>query len=124
MRSWIRALGLSALLAGLTLANEAELVRQLDPYLCARRSVLTCRSQTQDASKRLQCSGMYSRKAWGGNTDPFILTKFAKLPTDGDFDPIVSLLIFEWSDEPLIGRRISDDPEVCDTFSQLLRKAI
>lgn len=101
MRSWIRALGLSALLAGLTFANEAEL--------------------TQDASKRLQCSGMYSRKAWGGNTDPFILTKFAKLPTDGDFDPIVSLLIFEWNDEPLIGRRISDDPEdyksICDQGS-------
>ncbi|KAL5343071.1 lung seven transmembrane receptor-domain-containing protein [Aspergillus crustosus] len=98
MKSWVWTLGLSALLAGRTFANEAEL--------------------TQDVSKRLQCSGMYSRKAWGGNTDPFILTKFAKSTTTEDSDPLVSLVIFEWTDEPLIGRRVSDDPEeyqsICD----------
>lgn len=60
---------------------------------------------------------MYSRSAWGGNTDPFILTKFAKSSVaDENSDPRVSLVIFEWSDEPLIGRRISDDPEVCDSL--------
>ncbi|KAH9828923.1 Membrane protein PTM1 [Teratosphaeria destructans] len=44
-----------------------------------------------------KCSGMYSRKAWGGNVDPFILTKFRqpspppplRTPADGD-DPVVS----------------------------------
>ncbi|KAL4948610.1 lung seven transmembrane receptor-domain-containing protein [Aspergillus filifer] len=101
MRSWITALGLSVLLAGRALANEAEL--------------------TQDPAHRLQCSGMYSRKAWGGNTDPFILTKFAKSTVTDDSDPLVSLVIFEWSDEPLIGRRISEDPEeyvsICDQES-------
>ncbi|KAL2830002.1 lung seven transmembrane receptor-domain-containing protein [Aspergillus cavernicola] len=101
MRSWLRALGLSALLAGQTLANEMEL--------------------TQDVSHRLQCSGMYSRKAWGGNTDPFILTKFAQPSTPDNDDPLVSLVVFEWSDEPLIGRRVSDDPEeyqsICDQAS-------
>ncbi|KAL4930822.1 putative integral membrane protein (Ptm1) [Aspergillus undulatus] len=101
MRSWIRALGLSVLLAGRTFANEAEI--------------------TQDPSHRLQCSGMYSRKAWGGNTDPLILTKFAKSTPADDSDPLVSLVIFEWSDEPLIGRRVSEDPEeyrsICDQAS-------
>lgn len=49
---------------------------------------------------------MYSRKSWGGPVDPFILTKFVKNTNtaDGDSDPIVSLIIFEWNDEELIGR--------------------
>ncbi|KAL2800444.1 lung seven transmembrane receptor-domain-containing protein [Aspergillus keveii] len=101
MRSWLPALGLSALLAGQALANEAEL--------------------TQDISHRLQCSGMYSRKAWGGNVDPFILTKFAKVTPPDDANPLVSLVIFEWTDENLIGRQVSDDPEkyqsICDQAS-------
>lgn len=56
---------------------------------------------------------MYSRKAWGGNVDPFILTKFSQDSEVGDSDPLVSLVIFEWTDEPLIGRLVSDDAEVC-----------
>lgn len=55
---------------------------------------------------------MYSRKSWGGNTDPFILTRFTQDPEAAESDPLVSLVIFEWSDEELIGRSISDDPEV------------
>ncbi|CBF90273.1 hypothetical protein AN0063.2 [Aspergillus nidulans FGSC A4] len=102
MRSWIRTLGLSALLAGTAVANEAEL--------------------GPDLSHRLQCSGMYSRKAWGGSVDPFILTKFAKSSPSDDRDPLVSLAIFEWADGHLIGRRASDDPEeppslICDEAS-------
>jgi hypothetical protein len=53
---------------------------------------------------------MYSRKSWGGNVDPFILVKFVK-PDDlaeAD-DPIVSLVIFEWSDRPLIGARVEEE---------------
>jgi hypothetical protein len=46
---------------------------------------------------------MYSRKAWGGAVEPFILTKFIKVPDEIPGDPIVSLIIFEWKDEPLIG---------------------
>jgi hypothetical protein len=46
---------------------------------------------------------MYSRTAWGGPVDPFILIKFTDAgSTDGD-DPIVSLVIFEWKDEDFIG---------------------
>jgi len=53
---------------------------------------------------------MYSRKAWGGSVDPFILLKFEKSKTipDGE-DPIVSLVIFEWQDHNLIGMPIGED---------------
>lgn len=44
---------------------------------------------------------MYSKSAWGGPVDPFILLNF--MPYEGDEDPIVSLVIFEWKDEDLIG---------------------
>jgi len=55
---------------------------------------------------------MYSRKAWGGNIEPFILTKFVKETPPDNSDPLVSLVIFEWNDEPLIGRLPSKDAEV------------
>lgn len=48
---------------------------------------------------------MYSKKAWGGSVDPFILVKFLPDHTEGDSDPIASVIIFEWQDEGLIGRR-------------------
>lgn len=60
---------------------------------------------------------MYSRKAWGGNVDPFILTKFMKpedIP-DGE-DPIVSLVVFEWQDKHLIGKPV-DPPDDVSTSS-------
>lgn len=44
--------------------------------------------------------------------DPFILTRFSQDPEAGDSDPLVSLVIFEWNDEDLIGKSISGDPEV------------
>lgn len=57
----------------------------------------------QKDSNRQQCSGMYSRKAWGGDTDPFVLTKFIKATPPGDEDPLVSLVVFEWRDEDYVG---------------------
>jgi len=50
--------------AGLLLLHLAQLAAGLEVKL------------TQ--SDPQQCSGMYSRKSWGGNIDPFILTKFLK----------------------------------------------
>jgi hypothetical protein len=47
--------------------------------------------------------GMYSKAAWGGPVDPFILTVFPNDTIKGDDDPIVSLVIFEWKDQDLIG---------------------
>lgn len=40
------------------------------------------------------------------------MTRFTQDPEAAESDPLVSLVIFEWSDEELIGRSISDDPEV------------
>ena len=55
---------------------------------------------------------MYSARAWGGGTDPFILTKFLpyEAPAEGAAeDPIVSFVVFEWKDEKYIG---ADTPQV------------
>ena len=47
---------------------------------------------------------MYSRKSWGGDTEPFILTKFIKPDNLNDNDdPLISLVVFEWADKDLIG---------------------
>lgn len=51
---------------------------------------------------------MYSRKSWGGSVDPFILVKFVGKTDFGDADPLVSVIVFEWQDEDLIGR-LPDD---------------
>ena len=53
---------------------------------------------------------MYSRKSWGGNVDPFILTKFAKAENvPENEDPIISLVIYEWKDKSLVGADLNDD---------------
>jgi hypothetical protein len=54
---------------------------------------------------------MYGKKSWGGSVDPFILTTFVKAeePTDA----VVSIVIYEWADEDLIGRPVDpDNPDV------------
>ncbi|KAL8812926.1 MAG: hypothetical protein Q9200_000665 [Gallowayella weberi] len=52
---------------------------------------------------------MYSKKGWGGDTDPFILTTFEKAPAPNDQDAFVSLVVFEFRDEDLIGLWPSPD---------------
>ncbi|KAJ5496726.1 Transmembrane receptor eukaryota [Penicillium fimorum] len=95
MKGWLQTLGLTALLASHALANDAEL--------------------KSDDAHRQRCSGMYSRKAWGGDVDPFILVKFTKSEVK-DSDPLASLVIFEWTDESLIGQYRSGDAEVKETI--------
>lgn len=46
---------------------------------------------------------MYSKSAWGGDEDPFILTTFIKADPESEADPQVSLVIFEWRDEDFVG---------------------
>ncbi len=46
---------------------------------------------------------MYSRGAWGGPVDPFILAVFPNTTIEGNEDPIVSFIIFEWNDWEYIG---------------------
>lgn len=64
---------------------------------------LTDVPQTQSEQSRQICSGMYSKKAWGGSVDPFITAKFIKDSPEGLDDPLISLVIYEWKDEDLIG---------------------
>lgn len=65
---------------------------------------------------------MYSRRAWGGAVDPYILAKFIK-PEGGNeptADPIVSLVIFEWRDVDLIGIIPPDSNIVQHTLPPIL----
>ena len=52
------------------------------------------------------CEGMYSKKSWGGLVEPFILVKVIKSKAESENkpDPKVSLAIFEWKDERLVGK--------------------
>lgn len=55
---------------------------------------------------------MYSRSAWGGDIDPFILVRFNKVEEEGDHR--ASMLIFEWMDQDLVLFQSSPDtPKVC-----------
>lgn len=66
-------------------------------------------NNSQDQKNTQRCAGMYSRKSWGGAVDPFILVKFLKTKEEGDVDPVVSLVMFEWQDKDLIGKPLSAD---------------
>lgn len=55
---------------------------------------------------------MYSKKAWGGSVDPFITAKFIENSPEGLDDPLISLVIYEWKDEDLIG--IWPSPEAAE----------
>ncbi|KAF2453669.1 lung seven transmembrane receptor-domain-containing protein [Lineolata rhizophorae] len=95
MPSWTHAL--LALLAFLCMACAAEI--KLD----------------QSDENRQRCSGMYSRKSWGGATDPYILAKFVQAKhVDDDADPLVSLIMFEWKDEYLLGKPSGPDVDPND----------
>lgn len=52
---------------------------------------------------------MYSRQDWGGPVDPFILTAFPNKTVEGDADHVVSLVIFEWKDQDLVGINKASD---------------
>lgn len=56
---------------------------------------------------------MYSKKAWGGAVDPYVMTKFLAYESIGSDtepdDPVVAFVIFEWKDEGLLGASPSDD---------------
>ncbi|KAK1464420.1 hypothetical protein CCUS01_07993 [Colletotrichum cuscutae] len=65
----------------------------------------------QTDENRQRCSGMYSRSAWGGPVDPYINVMFIPKEAPADQDPTVSLVIFEWKDEDLIGVRETPDAE-------------
>lgn len=58
---------------------------------------------------------MYSKKAWGGAVEPYILVKFLEYKPKGDddsADPVVATIIFDWKEQRKIGAYLPDDPEV------------
>jgi hypothetical protein len=63
--------------------------------------------QDQKEDNTQRCSGMYSKKAWGGSVDPFIQVMFQQKADAGDGR--VSLVIFEYQDKNLLGRPIGDN---------------
>ena len=81
--------------------------------------------QVQKANQGLQtiqkCSGMYGPHSWGGEVDPFILTRFEKY--EGGADPVVSLIVFDWRDFDYIGKYRTPDSALVrsPTFSSLWR---
>ncbi|KAI6715859.1 hypothetical protein JHW43_001681 [Diplocarpon mali] len=81
-------------------------------------SALEMKMNQQDENRQL-CAGMYSRDAWGGAVDPYILVKFTADTAEDESDPITSLVIFEWKDYDLIGVYPTADSitkeYVCDT---------
>lgn len=84
MKGLLKRFGLCLVLTASVAANDVELKR--------------------DDANRQRCSGMYGKKSWGGQVDPYILVKFINGSAEGDADPLVSLVMFEWNDEDLIGR--------------------
>ena len=57
---------------------------------------------------------MYSKKSWGGDVNPYILTKLNKDPPPDDQDAFVSVVVFEYRDQDLIGVWPSEDAtQVC-----------
>jgi hypothetical protein len=74
--------------------------------------------QTQDDAQK--CSGMYSKKSWGGKVEPFINIKFINSDKNKDIqDPTVGVVIWEWKDSLLLGKP-SDKPvdQVCLAFAR------
>lgn len=104
MKSWLQAFLAVAITTSQVIANEVQIVRSLES---PSRRLKLIDLQTQDEQMREQCSGMYSKKAWGGSADPFILTKFIK-SEDAD-NPLVSLIVYEWRDQDLIGVWLSSE---------------
>lgn len=106
MKTWpVAALGLT-LLTSCVLAGEVKIV--CADFFCGDKLRLKI-LQTQKKQDRQQCNGMYSKAAWGGDTDPFIEAVFVKTTPEGDKDPLVSIVVFEWKDEDLVGVWPSED---------------
>lgn len=72
-----------------------------------------CHLQDQKDENRQRCAGMYNRADWGGPVDPYIQVNFEKVTVEDNLDPVVSLIIFEWKDEELIGRKLPGSDNVC-----------
>jgi hypothetical protein len=113
-RRWRAAACLLLLqLAGLAQGVEFKIVSNARPAALGpeTHTDISHRQSQKDGEQQI-CSGMYSRKSWGGAVDPYIDVKIVKPANLADNeDPLVSVVIFEWQDRPLIGKQSDpDDP--------------
>lgn len=106
MKTWLVAVLAVTLLTSCALSGEVEIVC-VNSFQGGERKLSVM--QTQKEQQRQQCNGMYSKTAWGGDTDPFIEAVFVKTTPEGDEDPLVSIVVFEWKDEDLVGVWPSED---------------
>ncbi|MCJ1308994.1 hypothetical protein MMC25_002649 [Agyrium rufum] len=72
---------------------------------------------SQKNDEQDQCNGMYGKNAWGGNVDPYILVRFDNVTAQDATNNTVSLVIFEWADERLLG---VSTPENTDGSKELI----
>lgn len=80
--------------------------------LAAFAATLVCAGEyeiNQEDDTRQQCAGMWSKKSWRGDIDPYISISFTPQPKLNDTANIVSLLVFEWEDGEFLGRYASKD---------------
>lgn len=56
---------------------------------------------------------MYSKQAWGGSVEPYIMARFDKaaIRDDDPSDPTVAIAIFNWKDVNQIGASAPEAPE-------------
>lgn len=101
MKPWLRSLVLFFICL-VTTVQAVDVVLVCSITSSGATISLTPLQNKDDSAK---CSGMYSRKSWGGNTEPYILVKFlGKKDYPENVDPIVSVLIWEWQDGDLRGK--------------------
>lgn len=112
MRGWLWAALLTVAVVGFASANEYALVQRspVQSNLPQHHPVNQPLVFQQSDGDEQQCSGMFNKKAWGGNNDPAITVKF----TPHHDNHIVSMIIFEFRDEGFLGRFPSEDSfDVC-----------
>ncbi|KAB2108878.1 hypothetical protein AG0111_0g2973 [Alternaria gaisen] len=80
-------------------------LRNLALLLLTTVTAVAAMDVTMSDKETQKCSGMYSKKSWGGKVDPFILVKFIKDPkkNEGIKDQTVSVVVWEWKDTLLLG---------------------
>lgn len=114
MKTWPVAALVLTLCTSCVVAGEVEIVCTNSP--CGDEVKLKI-LQSQKKQDRPECNGMYSKTAWGGDTDPFIEAVFVKTTPEGNEDPLVSIVVYEWKDEDLIGVWPSEDaPKVRNNY--------
>lgn len=103
MKLWRSAAVLLAAAVVAVRAADIILVRGANVYVSGALQGANT-TQTHESQYSQQCSGMYSKKSWGGKIEPFIMVKFIETDKPQPVeDPTVAVMIWEWQDSNLLG---------------------